>query len=314
MSLFCIRKDFSVKRFLRRSAGTSATTVDFDPNSSQCAQHSLQVFTPEAECCPDRSGREEISLFISRGRLRASLTVEAALAMSVFLFAVLALLSFFFVIRTEVQVQTALEQTGNQLASLPESASIASAGLIFQEKLLVNRVDDSQIIGGQMGISLAQSSVMGHEPVIDLVAVYRMKLPFFPDGTAELTIVQRSRKLAFGEASYLSAGSAEYVYVTPEGEVYHEDMYCTYIKPKTEKVLRSEVGEKRNADGSRYSGCAFCGEESAAAEVWITEWGEAYHQSEYCRGIWHNVTRISIADVDGKRACSKCGTDDDAAD
>ncbi|MBQ8815423.1 MAG: hypothetical protein IJZ85_13120 [Lachnospiraceae bacterium] len=271
MSLFCIRRDLSAEWFLRRAAEASATTVDFDPNSSQCAQHSLQVFAPEAECCPDHSGREGTSLFTSAGKLRASLTVEAALAMSVFLFAVLALLSFFFVIRTEVQVQTALEQTGNQLVSLPEGASIASAALIFQEKLLVNRTDTSQIIGGKTGISLAQSSVMGHEPMIDLVAVYRMKLPFFPDAAAELTIVQRSRKRAFGEAAYLTDSSVKYVYITSQGEVYHEDMYCSYIKPKTEKIARSEVEDRRNADGSRYSACDFCGDEPTVSEVWITE-------------------------------------------
>lgn len=314
MSLFCIFRDFNAKRSPRRAANASAIKPNYFIVYQ--GQHSLQVQAPEADDCPDRGGRKEISLFIPRflkrlpslAKIKASLTVEAAVAMTLFLFAVVSLLDLFFVIRVQIQVQTALEQTGNQLAALPEEASLVTAELLFREKLSVNHADTSQISGGQSGISLEKSTVMGDRPVIDLVAVYRLKLPFFPEGAAKLTIVQRSRKTAFGEANFLSEEAADYVYVTLKGEVYHESMYCTYIRPVTQTVEFTSIEERRNQNGGKYGPCSFCCTGELLTVVWITEWGDCYHQSEHCRGIWHDVRQIlrSEAEEEGRRGCSKC--------
>ena len=303
MSLFCVDSKTTRVRSPRRVAGISAETENNYFLSK--AQHSLQVQAPGIAVSPDHNDRKGASLFIFKQRVGGSLTVEAALAISVFLFAVLGMLGFFFVIRTEIQIQGALEQTGNQLACIPETASLPAAALIFQGKLAEDGVDTSSVVGGQLGISLGRSTIMGHEPIVDLVAVYQMKLPFFPEGIS-ISIVQRSRKRAFGEAAYLSSTETTYVYVTRQGEVYHEDLYCTYIRPKTEAVAISEVSERRNGSGSIYYACELCCDEAADVDVWITRWGEAYHLSEHCRGIWHDVERISIEEAWGMRGCSKC--------
>ena len=334
MSLFRIFRDLNVRRSLRWTADASAT----DPNRYvfNKGQHSLQVQAPEAESCSDRGGGKGTSLPISgsgenadghvkpeqtgrtfgypflRAKAAASLTVEAALAMTLFLFTVLILLGIFYVIRTEIQVQTALEQTGNQLAGLPEEASQVSASLLFREKLSVNGTDTSWISGAGGGISLARSTVMGNQPVIDLVAVYRIKVPFFPDNLAEMTVVQRCRKTAFGETEFPSEDEEDDVYITLKGEVYHESMYCTYIRPVTRSVSFAEVGEMRNQDGGRFRPCSFCCTGTPSAIAWITEWGDCYHQSEQCRGLWHDVRQISRSEAveQGRRACSKCGKSD----
>lgn len=302
MSLFCTGSQIKKVRSPRRETEVSAGTGKYIFLSK--AQHSLQVQAPEITS-PDRKDRKGTSLFIFRQRVSGSLTVEAALAISVFLFAVFGMLGFFSLIRTEMQVQCALEQTGNQLAGVPEMASIPAAVLIFQGKLTENGVDTSLIEGGKPGISLSRSTIMGREPTIDLVAVYRMNLPFFPKRIS-INVVQRSRKRAFGESAYLASSETKYVYVTYHGEVYHEDLYCTYIRPKTEKVAISEMSGRRNGSGSIYYACEFCCDEEADVDVWITKWGEAYHLSEHCRGIWHDVERIPMEEAWGKRGCSKC--------
>lgn len=276
-------------------------------------QHSLQVLAPRTACSSDYRSRKGISLpaFKPGGvRKKASLTVEAALAMTLFLFAVMSLLGFFSVLRTQIQVQTALEQTGNTLAVLPDEASLAAATLVFQERMAANGVDDTQIAGGSAGVSLLYSTIMGREPIIDLVAVYRVRLPFFPEGTAELNLVQRSRKRSFGDAALIREEKEEdYVYVTPHGTVYHESLYCTYIRPVTRQVTFSQIGDQRNRNGGCYYPCSFCcaGEETAV--VWVTDWGDRYHQSEHCRGLWHDVEQVPRSSVGDRKACSKCGKD-----
>lgn len=306
MSLLCIYHDSSIVQFSRWTEDALAMIANH--RSFSVSQHSLQVQLPEADVCPN-CRREGTSPLTSRMRWPASLTIEAAFAMTLFLFAVMSLLSFFFVIRTQIQVQTALEQTGNQLACLPEMASLATATVLFQEKLQVEQVDDSQIIGGSAGILLSKSTVMGHKPVIDLVATYRVKLPFFPEELMQLNVLQRSRKQAFGDAQFLAEEEPEYVYVTPSGEVYHESLYCTYIRPVTEEIAFSEVDTRRNRDGSKYYSCSVCCTGGTLVRVWITAWGERYHQSEHCRDIWHNVEQVSKSTVTERRPCSKCAAD-----
>lgn len=273
---------------------------------SQIVLHSLQVQPPRKDDCVLPCSRKRISLLTSCVRLKASLTVEAALAMTIFLFVVMALLNFFYVMRTQIQIQTALEQTGNQLVALPEEASLVTASLLFQANLNFTKTDTTLIVGGAEEISLARSSVMGHEPLIDLVAVYRMRIPFLPEGTVELSLVQRSRKHAFGEADF-GDGEVDYVYITPQGTVCHESMYCTYLRPKTEEVKYAYVSNLRNENGSRYDACSFCCGGETTDTVWITKWGETYHVSAYCRGLWHQVEQVRRSEVPDMKVCSKCG-------
>ncbi len=308
MSFSCISQK-------KKALGQGVSVVVISAKKKMCflyqiVLHSLQVQPPRKDDSALPCGRKRISLLTSRSRLSASLTVEAALAMTIFLFVVMALLNFFFVLRTQIQVQTALEQTGNQLVALPEEASLLTASMFFQVNLSSTKTDTDLIIGGAEGISLARSTVMGHIPVIDLVAVYRIRLPFFPEGTAELSLVQRSRKHAFGEANF-GGEQTDYVYITPQGTVCHESMYCTYLRPKTEAVKFAYVSQLRNQNGSRYEACTFCCDGERADTVWITQWGENYHISSYCRGLWHQVEQVKRSEVSDMKVCSKCGTKKD---
>ena len=270
--------------------------------------HSLQVQAPRISCKWFRIIGKRISLLTSKKRLTGSLTVEAALAMTIFLLVVTTLLNFFFVLRTQIQVQTALEQTGNQLSALPEEASILTAVLLFQSHLQLSNADTEMILGGAEGISLARSTVMGHEPVIDLVAVYQMKLPFFSEKILTLNLVQRSRKHAFGDAKFSDEEVTDYVYITQNGEVCHESVYCTYLRPKTQEVKYSSISELRNEDGGKYEACRYCCDGTKVSTVWITQWGDSYHVSSYCRGLWHQVKQVKREEVAEMRVCSKCGT------
>lgn len=273
---------------------------------TKVVQHSLQVHIPLKNDRLRASYRKGTSLLTSPYRLKASLTVEAAIAMTVFLLTVTTLLNLFSVLRTQIQIQTALEQTGNELMALPEEASLLTAVLLFQVNMEAVGADTSLIVGKNEGVLLMYSSVMGHEPLIDLVAVYQIRLPFMPKGVAEMTLVQRSRKHAFGESSFLDAEEVDYVYITPRGEVYHESPYCTYIRPVTEEVRYSSVSGLRNQNGEKYGSCQFCGDGKEAETVWITAWGDSYHLSSYCRGLWHDVEQVKKSEVSEMRACSKC--------
>lgn len=272
------------------------------------AQHSLQVLIPPGIAERDSGIRGRASLFTFRS-LRASLTVEAALSMTLFLLLITALLNFFSVIHTQIRVQTALELTGEQLAAWPEEASLITAEILFQTNLESSGLDVSMILGGKGGLSIGRSSVMGREAIIDLVATYQMRLPLVPEGVADIRVIQRSRKRAFGNVIFPGQEKQDYVYITPSGEVYHENLNCTYIRPVTEEVSYQTISSLRNKNGEAYDRCAFCKTNEPVSTVWVTKWGNCFHVASSCRGLWHNVEQIERSKVMNRRACSKCGTE-----
>lgn len=100
----------------------------------------------------------------------------------------------------------------------------------------------------------------------------------------------------------------EYVYVTRNGEVYHADSGCTYLSVHLSQVPYESIEELRNSSGGRYYPCEYCGYSTPGYTVYITEYGDRYHNRADCSRISRDVIKItkSQAMEEGKRACSKC--------
>ncbi|MDO4262238.1 MAG: hypothetical protein Q4C82_09170 [Eubacteriales bacterium] len=106
-----------------------------------------------------------------------------------------------------------------------------------------------------------------------------------------------------------SGGEESFVYVTPEGEVYHRSMDCTHLRLSVRSVPLGEIGRERNWSGSRYAACEYCVKDGEAEKsVYITNYGTSYHNREGCRGLKRTVMAIPYAEVKGRPPCSRCGS------
>ena len=149
------------------------------------------------------------------------------------------------------------------------------------------------------------------DPYIRLYDYGRAELPYSALGFEGRGTVRKAVVRAWigytGEGGY-GNGEEIFVYITPEGTVYHKNRDCSYLKLSIRSIRAENLEEARNSSGSRYNPCGTCAERgSPAGTVYVTDYGDRYHNSRSCSGLKRTVMMAPLREVHGKRACSKCG-------
>lgn len=251
-----------------------------------------------------------------------SITLETALVLPLFIFAILSLLSVMTILRFYVSLEQEMTNTGEQIAIY----TMAAEGTGFEEysglfaqgyartKVLSNYTDEdlenNGIANGRWGIVTYFSSVLEDDDIVDLVFHYRMKpkLNFFD--YAGFSLTNRSRVRAWTGYECISNNSENedrIVYVAENGTVYHLTETCTHLNLSISTVSFSEVDSLRNNGGGRYSCCEICGYEEQET-VFITNEGDRYHSSLTCGGLRRTIRSIPVSQVGSMPVCSRCAS------
>lgn len=123
-----------------------------------------------------------------------------------------------------------------------------------------------------------------------------------------LNITQNVVGRAYIGVTTLDSGKEdEIVYITPNGDVYHLDNTCTYIKSDIYRVDCDDIESFRNYSGGKYYPCEKCVYGNKDNAVYITNYGNRYHEDIACKSINKNYIAIYRNDVKDRRSCSKCG-------
>ena len=230
-------------------------------------RQSLTLYSPRPltrKILPQAAGR------ISDGiALPASLTVEAALALTLFLLAVSCFWGLFPAMQLSLELQAALEQTTEEMAAAAygvgklsgtgesgedagELLQLAAGGvsLVYAHQRVIQlvgaeRLEESCVWGGSGGLSFLGSSVLEEERV-DLRVSYRVRLPFSVGPVGSLAVSQRSCRRAWtgqlaAEGGEEAETSGTRVYVTENGSVYHTTLDCTYLNLSVTAVFRAQA-------------------------------------------------------------------------
>ncbi len=268
--------------------------------------------------------------------LPASLTVEAALVLTLFLLAVSCFWGLFPAMQLSLELQAALEQTSEEMAAAAygvgklsgkieggeeggEVLQLAAGGLSLayaRQRVIqlvgAERLEESCVVGGSGGLSFLGSSVL-EEDRVDLQVSYRVQLPFSLGGVGSLPVRQRSCRRAWTGGLSAEEGSGEagageqLVYVAEYGEVYHTTLDCTYLRLSVTEVSRSGVEARRNQWGERYTACQRCAKYAEeTAVVWITGQGQRYHTDRNCGGLTRKVDTVPVGET-SLPPCSRCG-------
>lgn len=102
-------------------------------------------------------------------------------------------------------------------------------------------------------------------------------------------------------------GKKDVVYVTQSGSVYHESAACTYLNFAIRSVRVEDIAKERNSSGRKYIECERCRGEPHTKVVYMTSGGLRYHWNLQCPAISRNVYEKERSEVEGMRACSRCG-------
>ncbi len=252
------------------------------PNSSRkplLEKTSLQAYPKKSNC----NSRNSTYLYSKRmssfllSNMEGSMTVEASIAIPVFLFAILNLLSVILI----------FGEYSSNLADMHRRAKELSVH--------AHVLEDGQDIGNDLVI---MTKVQTLEPMIPIMG--------FSKGR---TIVNcRIRKWTGYDVTSVGEDDLEeeWVYITPTGESYHRNHNCSYLNPKIMSAVSSKIGQYRNDDGERYRPCESCKDNTLTGICFYTEYGNRYHTTLKCSGLKRTILSVPLSEVGNRNLCNKC--------
>lgn len=201
-------------------------------------------------------GRTSASAHMEKSK-KGSITVEAAMAVPIFFFAVVSLLYLMEIMAVQTAVRCGLQDAGKQVAA--EAVEVKMIIPAQLESDIVNsvgagRLERSIVVGGSSGISCAGSYVSPVTGIGEIKAKYKVKIPIPMFHVPPLTYEEKMRiKLWTGyEKGGLKTDDDEIVYVTETGIVYHRDYHCTHLDLSIHMASSSELNMLRNESGGKY--------------------------------------------------------------
>lgn len=266
-----------------------------------------------------QSAGERVSLLTSKCHFAGSLTLETALVLPIFLFAMITLLYYGEVIRYTDTVASSLHQTAREMAVkayATERLGVSGGGKVgsiaFSETYVRSKVSDS-LSKGKMKegeIAYYRSSIMKHD-IIDLVAIEKIHIPYEFLGLPELSLMDRARVHAF--TGYDPTGydrteddTEEIVYITSRGSVYHRNRGCSHLKITVTQVSADSLDKMRNESGGKYYPCEYCHKKKGQGIYYLTNYGDRYHTTANCSALKRDITAVPISKVGGRGACKDC--------
>lgn len=253
----------------------------------------------------DKPMWERAFLFTSK----ASVTIEAAITITIFLLVTISLSSFLAMVYGQLSIEEKLnnismetskakyfvkydKEKGEKYKTMAEVGYISARvfGDIKNNGKLINTLNpvQSKMDGG----------------MVDVVLSYNIKIPFT---SYQWTVTQRAKTKDWTGIDLVEPG--EIVYITKYGSVYHRSKECKHLIISINEVTLAQAKIMRNDSGHKYKRCSYCVKQkmSNLSNVFITPDGDRYHNSLDCLGLTRNVIEVDIKDVGDKGPCSSCG-------
>lgn len=263
------------------------------------------------------------------GRNGGSMTVEAAIALPLFLFFLLNLLWIIEIYNLHSTLLSALREVGRELSvyayaydsivqeeedtgleAFAENAVFSYLYVKQQVESFAGKeyLDNSPLTYGKDGISYLNTSVLQENDVIDLVLTYQVS-PFIKiAGYYPARFYNRYYGRAW--TGYDVSGEKEsdsYVFIAQNAKVYHLSRDCTHIRLSITECEAPKVETLRNAFGSRYLPCELC-VTGVQESYYVAETGERYHQKLECSGLKRTVTAMLRSEAEKLyKICERCG-------
>lgn len=264
--------------------------------------------------------------------MKGSVSIEASIAIPVFLFCFLEILSLLNYISVYSGVLYAIKTIADPICvygyaydAVMEDITEITVGeevlssIIFSEayldtlirKQLTAPVFETTIQNGVKGISLFGSHVNREKDSVSIIASYTMKPVISLAGTKMSILCGYQGKLWTGYVLEEEETEKAYVYITENGQVYHLSDSCSYLKLSVKSVKADQIKEIRNKSGGTYTSCSICCEKGKEEKnvYYVTDYGDKYHANVNCSGLKRTVYRVEKSEVEGWSACKKCRKD-----
>ncbi len=267
--------------------------------------------------------------------IAASLTLEAALSLSLFIFASVCMFLPMKILNTDRKVQAALEAVGEDFSryaylkdmvergsdvDIPGAGDFAksfcrylTAGAAegYAQVMVMQHLDTKLV----KNVRMIRSLVLEDGEIFDLIFDYEIQMPFPVLGMDRIERTARCRRRAwigkpgkdFSNGGDGSSMDDEIVYVGKNSTRYHRSPNCHYLDNNLIQVLYEQVSGMRNDSGGKYYACRVCGmgaEEGSI--VYLMPSGTSYHTTKNCTAINAYVRAVRRSEVVHLGPCSYC--------
>lgn len=250
--------------------------------------------------------------------VKASMTVEAAVVLPLFLSFFLYMMGIMEMMRFQGLVSFALWNAGNKLTVyevVEEEYSVRIPDVLTSYTLVRNeiastvgkdRLANSPVEYGINGFMFLDSEYSPQKGIVHIVCTYPVSPPLvlFPTPSRRMVEEYYGRVWNGYEASN-SDEVTEYVYVTTYGRVWHASSSCSALHVSIQETDYKALHFLTNQEGQKYVPCSFC-VRGDAAKLYVTKQGDCYHERINCRGLKRTVQVVPKEKVKGRNPCKKC--------
>lgn len=308
-----IKKQTNIRRKEQDSFLASHVSITSIITSKNEHRVSPKLYSERASLCTPKNEFQLITRS-SRKKLVASMTIEAAVAVPFFFFALLALLYLIEIMSIQMNVRMGMHYAAEVLAEDLDSTIYVSTNTVEQailEGIGAEKLDSSIVIDGSNGIDSSKSYVSIQDGIIELIVTYSVQLPIPKFGDFGLSFEEQLRAKGWtGYSQGIQSENEEIVYITDTASVYHTDYNCTHLQLSISSTSSDAIAELRNVYGGTYSACSICMENTNSTlnnnTVYISETGTHYHSTLNCSGLTRTIYAVPLSEVIGKGACSRC--------
>lgn len=248
-------------------------------------------------------------------------TVEASLAVPLFLFFWLALTSMLRMHIAEAHIHQSLAEaavytaqyeyleqklTGSDWENGLRTASGIGNAVIMRRQFQTYLMEDQQVLriveGGCKGIRITIRPDPSMQDVWIARADFAVNIPVPLMGTYRVRLHDIVKQKAFtGYRGNEAAEEDYYVYVTPNEAVYHMRRSCTHLSLSYEERSSGYIGNLQP--------CGFCGKKKLDhGQIYVSRTTRLYHYRKECSGLKRTVYRVRKSRVPGLVPCGRCGT------
>lgn len=252
--------------------------------------------------------KKRVSSFIFRSDVKAGMTLEAAMVIPFFLFAMINVISVMDIMRIKSCVDMAVAESGNEIAieCYGEYLNDLISSIYIKGKVnqfLKENLSDSDYERVKGNIVVTSVSAMGEK--LSFRVSYKIKPKV--DMTGLITVKLYADYYGHNWLGYIEQGEIEQmVFLSNTASVYHVDKQCKYLNVTIMKVPYKSLGIYRNNSRKKYKQCNFCNVGEVGEYVYITPEGDGYHTTKNCIGLTRFIYTVPISQVGGKRQCVGC--------
>ena len=254
--------------------------------------------------------RKRVYPFTSKG----SITIEAAMAITVFMGLVLFVLGFAMMVNTQFSLQMKINNIAMVTAKGKFYLELADKITDYNDNLKnlknditegKNKIMQSGFLNGIKNTQYSENQ--GQDGMVDIELRYSLKTPVL---NRYVAVVQRSMVKDWTGKDITKMQNI--VYITPNGKVYHTTRECSHLSLKIRKIYYREIQNLKNIYGEKYSKCFICAKNKISSQdgIFVTEDGNRYHKSLTCSGLTRNVISVSRDSIKDMPVCSGCGGKD----